>query len=235
MLRRLLIVDGDVASRRALASAFPSEEFLVRQEEDGRSALDCVLQWRPECLIIDSSLLGGSGLDLCRRVKSDRQAGRIPILMTSRAREQVLVNRGLSEGADDFLSKPCHPTELLWRVRGLLRRYQSPAPELKILRLGPVELDSAQGVATLSGKELVLTKKELLLLEVFLRHPGRVLTRRFLLETIWGYDSSVHTRVVDLCVFNLRSKLGTRWAGSLSTRRGFGYCLKFESAGPPLK
>lgn len=206
----------------------------MRQEDDGRSALECVLQWRPECLIIDSSLAGGSGLELCRRIKSDRQAGRIPILMTSIVREQVLVNRGLSEGADDFLHKPCDPTELLWRVRAMLRRYQSPAPAPKILRVGPVAIDSAQGRATLSGKELVLTKKELLLLEVFLRHSGRVLTRRFLLETIWGYDSSVHTRIVDLCVFQLRRKLGSRWSGSLNTHRGFGYCLKFDRAcGPP--
>lgn len=185
-----------------------------------------MLQWRPECLILEASLDGGSGLDVCRRVKSDRQAGRIPILMTSSVREQVLVNRGLREGADDFMSKPCHPTELLWRVRGLLRRYEAPVAPREVLKLGPLEIDSEQGIAILAGKELVLTKKELLLLEVFLRNPGRVMTRRFLLENIWGYDSSVRTRVVDLCVFQLRRKLGARWGRGLSTRRGFGYCLK---------
>lgn len=226
MLRRLLIVDSDADSARALAAAFPSSEFLLRAEADVRAALECVLQWRPECLILEARLAGGSGLDLCRRVKADRQSGRIPILMVSTAREQVLVNRSLSAGADDFLSKPCDQSELLWRVRGLLRRYQSPAPTREILRRGPVEIDSAQGTATLSGRALALTKKELLLLEVFLRNHGRVLTRRFLLETIWGYDSAVQTRVVDLCVFSLRRKLGSRWARGLSTRRGFGYCLE---------
>lgn len=230
MLRRLLIVDGDPAALRTNAAAFPGGEFLVRQEEESRAALDCVLQWRPECLVLDAVLTGGSGLELCRRVKSSRQTDRIPILMTSTTREQVLVNRGLSEGADDFLSKPCHPTELLWRVRGLLRRYQDPAPAPKALRLGPLELDPAQGLAKLAGREVELTRKELLLLEVFLRNPGRVMTRRFLLEAIWGYDSSVRTRVVDLCVFQLRRKLGTRWGGTLNTRRGFGYCLNFAPA-----
>ena len=135
--------------------------------------------WR-RCLILEASLDGGSGLDVCRRVKSDRQAGRIPILMTSSVREQVLVKRGLREGADDFLSKPCHPTELLWRVRGLLRRYEAPVAAREVLKLGPMGIDSEQGIAILAGKELVLTKKELLLLEVFLRDPGRVMTRRFL-------------------------------------------------------
>ena len=86
-------------------------------------------------------------------------------------------------------------------------------------------LDPEQGLATLDGKSLDLTRKEALLLEVFLRSAGRVLTRRHLLETIWGYDSEVRTRVVDLCVFQLRRKLGARWGRCLSTRRGYGYVL----------
>jgi DNA-binding response OmpR family regulator len=228
MLRRLLIADPDPSQSRELAAAFPSEEFLIRQEASGPSALECVDQWRPECVILDASLPGISGLEVCRRIKADRQTGRIPILMTSALRNQLIVNRSLREGADDFLHKPCHATELLWRVRGLLRRYESPAPPQKILRRGPVEIDPEQGIATLSGQELSLPKKELLLLELFLRHPGRVLTRRFLLENIWGYDSAVRTRVVDLCVFQLRRKLGSRWGRCLTTRRGFGYCLKFD-------
>lgn len=226
MLRRLLIADP--ASPRELAAAFPSTEFLIREETTGPAALQCVLQWRPECVILEASLPGLSGLEVCRRIKTDRQAGRIPVLMTASVRTQALVNRSLREGADDFLPKPCHATELLFRIRGLLRRYESPAPPSEVLRRGPVEIDPEQGRATLSGAELALAKKELLVLELFLRHPGRVLTRRFLLENIWGYDSAVRTRVVDLCVFQLRRKLGARWGRCLTTRRGFGYCLKFD-------
>lgn len=229
MLRRLLIVDNDPAQLKELAAVFPTEEFLVHTESSGPAAMECVVQWRPECLLVEASLPGMSGLDVCRRIKSDRQLGPIPILMLSGSREQLLVNRSLREGADDFLPKPCHPTELLWRVRGLLRRYESPAPPPELLRLGPVEIDPDQGTATLDGKELPLTKKELLLLEVLVRHPGRMLSRRFLLENIWGFDSNVLTRVVDLCIFQLRRKLGPRWGKALSTRRGFGYCLRFSN------
>lgn len=227
MLRRLLIADADAEQRRQLTAAFPDGEFLIREEASGLAALECVSQWRPECVIVEASLPGLTGLEVCRRIKMDRQAGRIPVLVTSAVRTQVLVNRSLREGADDFLVKPCHATELLWRIRGLMRRYESPAPPPEILRRGPVEIDPQQGIATLSGAELPLAKKELLVLELFLRHPGRVLTRRFLLENIWGYDSAVRTRVVDLCIFQLRRKLGARWGRCLSTRRGFGYCLKF--------
>lgn len=227
MLRRLLIVDSDQVQCADLAAAFPAGEFLVHTENSGPAALECVLQWRPECILLEASLPGLSGLDVCRRIKSDRQMGPIPILMLSGSREQVLVNRSLKEGADDFLPKPCHPTELLWRVRGLLKRYESPAPPPETLVLGPLELDPAQGEATLGGKVLTLTKKEFLLLEVLMRHHGRMLSRRFLLENIWGFDTSVLTRVVDLCIFQLRRKLGPRWGKALVTRRGFGYSLKF--------
>lgn len=227
MLRRLLIVDSDAAHRREAVAAFPKDEFLIQEEADGASALECVRRWRPECLILEAALKNMSGLDLCRRIKADKQVGRLPVLLTAATREQVLVNRALREGADDFLNKPCHPTELLWRVRGLLRRYEAPVPPHEALKLGPLSLDIEQGLAELSGKPLVLTKRELQLLELFMRSPGRVLTRRFLLESIWGYDSSVRTRVVDLCVFQLRHKLGPRWGAGLTTRRGFGYGLKF--------
>lgn len=227
MLRRLLIVDADAAQRREMAAIFPKDEFLVREEADGASALECVRNWRPECLILEVELKDISGLDICRRIKADRQIGRLPVLLTAATREQVVVNRALREGGDDFLSKPCHPTELLWRVRGLLRRYEAPALANEALTLGPLALDIEQGLAELSGKALVLTKRELQLLELFMRSPDRVLTRRFLLESIWGYDSSVCTRVVDLCVFQLRRKLGPRWGRGLTTRRGFGYSLKF--------
>jgi DNA-binding response OmpR family regulator len=163
---------------------------------------------------------------LCRRIKSDGQTGRLPVLVIAQVREQTLVNRFLRDGADDFVAEP-HHTELLWRVRGLLRRYEAPAPRQEILSAGAVTVDPAQGVATLSGEELELTRKELLLLEVFVRHPGRVLSRRFLLEAVWGYDAPVLTRVVDLCVFQLRQKLG-RFGRGLTTRRGFGYVLTLE-------
>ena len=102
--------------------------------------------------------------------------------MTSSVREQVLVNRGLREGADDFLSKPCHPTELLWRVRGLLRRYEAPVAPREVLKLGSLEIASEQGIALLSGQELGPIKKELPLFEALLRNPGRVTTPRFLEE-----------------------------------------------------
>lgn len=224
MLRRLLIAAREPSVRRQLGEAFASEEFLVRQEGESHDALDCVVQWRPECVILDVDLPRLSGPEVCRRIKAGASA-RVPILMVSADRSQLLINRCLRDGADDFLAKPCHATELLWRVRSLLRRYEAPAAPARVLRRGALELDPDQGLATSGGLDLGLTRKELLLLEVFMRNPGRVLSRRFLLESIWGFDSAVRTRVVDLCVFQLRRKLGPRLGPKLSTRRGFGYSL----------
>lgn len=165
-------------------------------------------------------------MSLAGRLKSEPRTQRTPILLVAPNRDQSFINRALAGGADDLMVQPCHPTELLWRVRGLMRRYEAPAPKVETLRLGPITLDMEQGLACIGGKPLPLTKTELCLLELFVRNPSRVLKRQFLLETVWGYDRSVHTRVVDLGVFQLRKKLGPRWGRCLTTRRNFGYRLQ---------
>lgn len=230
MLRRLLIVDGNPAEGLKLAEAFPNDEFLVRNERTGLDALDCAFAWKPDCVVLDTGLAGVTWIDVCSRIKSDSRGGRVPVLLTSANREQALVNRGFREGADDFMVKPCNANELLWRVRGLLRRYEAPAPPEQILRVGPITLDCEQGLASVDHRDLSLTKKELQVLEVFLRNPSRLLKRQFLLENIWGHDSSAGARVVDLCVFQLRKKLGSQIGRCLQTRRGFGYFLAVDRA-----
>ncbi|MBI4424025.1 MAG: response regulator transcription factor [Elusimicrobia bacterium] len=229
MLRRLLIAAPDAQAARALAEALPREEFLPRVETSSEDALECALAWRPDCVLLDSELARLPAVELCGRLKADPRTQRTPILMISPRRDQALVNRALSGGADDFMVHPCHPTELAWRVRGLLRRYEAPAPRSETLRLGPFELNTDQGLALVGGKPVELTRTELSMLELFVRNPSRVLNRRFLLENVWGYDRSVQTRVVDLCVYQLRKKLGARWGRCLATRRNFGYFLKLDA------
>ncbi|MBI5623781.1 MAG: response regulator transcription factor [Elusimicrobia bacterium] len=226
MLRRLLIFGSDRKRGLAFASPLPEGEFLVRVETSAVAALQAAKGWQPDCVVLRVGGQDGETLELCRGIKGEHATSRIPVMLVSADRDQRLVNGGFESGADDFMVEPCHPTELLWRLRGLIRRYEAPSAALQAVEVGPFELNAEQGTARLEGRALELTKKEFLILELFLRHADRLLSRRYVLDNVWGFDSAVRTRVVDLCVFQLRGKLGARWGSCLRTRRGFGYILE---------
>ncbi|MBI5245050.1 MAG: response regulator transcription factor [Elusimicrobia bacterium] len=226
MKARLLITEPEGPGRKPYRLALAPEEFDLRFEASGERCLECAFEWAPSCVLLDIELPGIGGLETCRILKSDPRTRRIPVLFVSANAGKAEIVAGLKSGADDFLAKPFHPTELLWRVRALLRRYQSSAPSQEsVLEIGPIRVDSEQGLAQVSGRAVRLTPKEFALLETFMRRPERVIKRSCLLETVWGYDSAVRPRVVDLTLFRLRRKLGE--AGLLlETLPGFGYRLR---------
>jgi DNA-binding response OmpR family regulator len=174
-------------------------------------------------------LPGLSGLEVCRALRADRATAGVPIIMlTARAEEADRIS-GLEMGADDYVSKPFSPNELVARIRALMRRSQRTEPKDVMLRLGPIVMDLASHTVSSDGREIKLTAKEFLLLQYLLEHRGRVLSRDLLLGDVWGYRYTGGTRTVDVHVRRLREKLPVL-VDALVTIKQFGYKLAHDSA-----
>jgi DNA-binding response OmpR family regulator len=173
-------------------------------------------------------LPGMDGLDVCRALRADRATAAVPIIMvTARADESDRV-AGLELGADDYLTKPFSPRELVARVKALLRRTQRE-PDARLLRHGALRVDLDRHVVMDADREVTLTAKEFLLLQYLLEHPGRVLSRDLLLSDVWGYNYTGGTRTVDVHVRRLREKLPVL-ADAIVTVKQFGYKLADDSS-----
>ena len=228
----ILIVedDRDIAElvRHYLVRAGHTAEAL----SSGLDVLARVRQRRPDLLVLDLMLPGLHGLEVCRALRGSPATVDLPIIIvTARAEEADRVG-GLDLGADDYVTKPFSPKELVARVAALLRRAGRPATvSAPILRYGRIEIDRDRHVVTDDGREIGLTAKEFLLLEYFIAHCGRVLSRDRLLTEVWGYQYTGGTRTVDVHVSRLREKLPVL-AEELVTVKQFGYKLAHEDGGP---
>jgi two-component system, OmpR family, alkaline phosphatase synthesis response regulator PhoP len=177
-----------------------------------------------DVVILDVMLPGLSGLEVCRALRADRTTAAVPIIMlTARAEEADRVI-GLEIGADDYISKPFSPNELVARVRALLRRSRRHEPDEPTLRFGPIVMDLSRHTVSSGGRDVKLTAKEFMLLQYLLEHRGRVLSRDLLLGDVWGYRYTGGTRTVDVHVRRLREKLPVL-VDSLVTVKQFGYKL----------
>ncbi|AWI28100.1 response regulator transcription factor [Streptomyces sp. ICN441] len=222
---RVLVVDDDAAIRRSLARALRLGGFSVELAEDGRSALLGVGDRRPDVIVLDVSMPGISGIEVCRTLRADGDD--VPVLMLSALDETTDRIAGLQAGADDYLVKPFALQELVLRLEALLRR--RPPADGELLRAGPLVLDPAAREARLDGERVPLTRREFELLAVLARNPGLVLTRDQLLDRVWGYDFEVRTGVVDTFVSYLRRKLEAGGGPRLiHTVRGVGFVLRAE-------
>jgi DNA-binding response OmpR family regulator len=219
----VLVVDDDEAIRIALERALRLEGFAVEVAEGGRRALELVEERRPGVMVLDVVMPDLSGVAVVSRL---RERGiEIPICILS-ARDEVQDRvAGLEAGADDYVVKPFDLEELAARLRALLRR--APSTESSLIRLGDLIVDPAQRTVHRAGREIELTRREFELLEELARHRGMVLSRKQLLEQVWGYDFEVDGNVVDVFVGYLRRKLE---AGGeprmIHTVRGVGFVLK---------
>jgi two-component system alkaline phosphatase synthesis response regulator PhoP len=185
----------------------------------------------PDLIVLDVMLPGMDGLEVCQGLRSDPATAAIPIIMLTARGEEPDRVRGLELGADDYVTKPFSPKELVARVKALLRRVERPAGPRTILRYGPLSIDIERHRVVLGEQEVRLTAKEFLLLQYVIEHRGRVLSRDLLLTDVWGYQYTGGTRTVDVHVRRLREKLpllGT----ALTTIKQFGY--KLEDPMPPL-
>jgi two-component system response regulator ResD len=183
--RRVLVVDDDPTVAEVVAGYLDRAGFAVERVADGPSAVTRAAAFRPDLVVLDLMLPGMDGLEVCRRIRED---GPVPVVMlTARGDEDDRI-LGLEVGADDYVTKPFSPRELVLRVESVLRRAGSrPAPG-PWLRSGPLALDPAARRALRDGTELALTIREFDLLAFFLRHPGRVLGREELMRRVWGWE-----------------------------------------------
>jgi two-component system phosphate regulon response regulator PhoB len=221
--KNILIVEDERPIREMIAFGLKRAGFEVREAEDSRSARSAIADRRPDLMLVDWMLPDTSGLELTRGLKRERDTRDLPVIMlTARAAEADKV-AGLDGGADDYLTKPFSPRELLARVNALLRR-TSGADEGESVVLGELTLDRAGHRVTASGKAVALGPTEYRLLEFFMLHPDRVYSREQLLDRVWGGNVYVEERTIDVHIRRLRKALeGCGCDSYVQTVRGAGY------------
>jgi two-component system, OmpR family, alkaline phosphatase synthesis response regulator PhoP len=223
-MTRILVVEDDRDIGELVTRYLEKAGFAVELLSSGREALRAIAERPPDLLILDLMLPHVDGLEICRAARASEQTAAIPIIMlTARAEESERIV-GLELGADDYIAKPFSPSELVARVRALLRRTHRQPVSAATLKYGPIVMDAEQHTVSSNGKIITLTAKEFLLLEYLLRHKGRVLSRDILLTDVWGYKYTGGTRTVDVHVRRLREKLSSL-GEALVTVKQFGYKL----------
>jgi two-component system phosphate regulon response regulator PhoB len=225
----VLVVDDEPDIVALVAFHLARSGYRVSTASDGAEAIELARRERPSLLVLDLMLPGLSGYEVLERLRADETTRGIAVLLLSARREEPDRIRGLSLGADDYLTKPFSPQELVLRVGAILRRVGSaPSTAADVLLVGPLRIDRAAMTVDVDGSRVELTPTEFKLLLTLAERRGRVQARGHLLETVWEAAPDIQTRTVDMLVQRLRTKLGA--AGDLvETVRGFGYRLK---AGP---
>jgi len=224
---RILVVEDERDIAALVAYHLTKEGYRVRTASGGAEALDAVAEERPDLVVLDVMLPGYSGLDVLREIRRRPDLADLPVVMLTARREENDRITGLELGADDYVTKPFSPQELVLRIRAVLRRAQSPpvTGASRILRGGPIAVDLNAMRVEVDGAEVQLTPTEYRLLVSLMERRGRVQSREQLLSAAWDIHVRIETRTVDMHVQRLRSKLGP--AGHfIETVRGFGYRFK---------
>ena len=225
---RILLVEDDPALVELLVYSFEREEFDVTATPDGEEALVMVRESPPDLVILDWMIEGISGLELCRRLRRMPETGNVPIIMLTARGEEADRIRGLETGADDYVTKPFSPRELVARVGAVLRRVR-PALAGEQISYADIEMDIVGHKVRRGGDTIPLGPTEFRLLRHFLEHPGRVFSRERLLDSVWGHDSDIELRTVDVHIRRLRKAINAGGKGDIiRTVRSAGYALDAE-------
>lgn len=224
----ILVVEDESALAEILRYNLESEGFQVAVVHDGRAAMEQIEDAPPDLVILDWMLPEMSGLDLCRTMRRRPELRDVPVIMLTAKGEEYDRVRGLDAGADDYVVKPFSPKELVARVRAVLRRTKAGAGGEPV-RVGPLEMDLEAHRVRRDGAEVALAPTEFRLLRVLMERPGRVYSREQLLDLVWGRDSEVELRTVDVHVRRLRVALNAKGAADLiRTVRSEGYALEAQ-------
>ena len=216
----ILVVEDEPVIAELLRSYLARDGFEVQLATDGESGLAAIANHRPDAVILDVGLPGIDGTEVCRRMRADRDW--TPVLFVTARDDEVDRVLGLELGADDYVTKPFSPREVVARVRAVLRRRQ-PDPDSERVQVGRLSLDPSTRRADVAGVPVDLTTTEFDLLLYLMRRPGRVCPRDELLADVWGYPAGTPTRTTDVHIAQLRAKLpGVR----LRTVRGVGYSIE---------
>jgi DNA-binding response OmpR family regulator len=227
MKPKILLVDDEPDALEVLGFKLKEAGFTPLFAKDGARAIAAARDERPALIVLDLMLPEVDGLEVCKILRRDPGTATIPILMlTARAAEMDRV-LGLELGADDYVTKPFSPRELVLRIRKLLARTKAGDEPIALLQFGELEIDVPRHAVRVGGAPVELTATEFKLLEVLAQRRGRVQTRDRLLQDVWGYDNPIDSRTVDTHMRRLREKLGSA-ADYLETIRGVGYRFKAE-------
>ena len=218
----VLVVEDENDVVDLLRYHFKKAGFKVEIANSGDAGLSAVRSRRPDAVVLDLMLPGMTGLEVCRALKADSETASIPVLMLTARSEVKDRVKGLEIGADDYVTKPFSPKEVVLRVQGLLRRIRSAAEEVSVLEADGISIDKSTLRASMGNERLDLTTIEFKLLLTLINNRGRILSRETLLSDVWGYSSGADTRTVDTHMRRLREKLGDH-ATKVETVRGQGY------------
>lgn len=224
----ILVVDDEPDIAALVAYHLARESYRVRTVSSGADALRALETEIPDLILLDLMLPGVSGLDVLREIRRQDAWKEVPVILLTARSEEANRLEGLRLGADDYVTKPFSPQEVLLRVGAVLRRVQQQPPTRsggKTLRHGPFTVDVEGGIATVDAREIDLTPTEFRLLQVLMERRGRVQSRRQLLEAVWEVTARIATRTVDMHVQRLRMKMGDA-ADWIETVRGFGYRMR---------
>ena len=226
----VLVVEDEPDIAAVVAYHLTREGFGVRTAADGTQALRSVELDPPDLVILDLMLPGMSGVEVLAALRAEDETRTLPVLVLTAKSEEEERIRGLELGADDYVTKPFSPRELVLRVQAVLRRVATlsgNSEKIRRLRSGPIVLDVNAHRVIVDGSDVKLSRKEFRLLQVLMQRQGRTQSRKALLEAVWNTTADIETRTVDMHVRRLRSKLGSH-ADMIETVRGFGY--RFQGA-----
>ena len=222
---RILIIEDEQDVVDLLTLNLRKAGFALSTATDGATGLRMAREESPSLIILDLLLPKMPGLEICKVLKTDIATRQIPILMLTAKAEEIDRIVGLEFGADDYVTKPFSPRELVLRVNAILRRAKGEVVEEKKLSIGSITVDQSRHQVTVGDKPVRLTSVEYKLLSMLMRRQGRVQARDRLLNEVWGYESIIDTRTVDTHIRRLRKKLG-KASAAIETVRGFGYRIK---------
>lgn len=225
MANTILIVDDEPSIRELLAFNLDKAGYSTVEADDGHTALEMAKTAKPDLILLDIMLPGLDGMEVCRIIKGQQHTAGIPIIMLTAKSDEVDKIIGLELGADDYMTKPFSPRELVARVKAVLRRSQKGNQQDGQLVVGKLRINFTSYEVSLDKEKIELTPKEYELLKLFVTNSGRAYTREQLLEKVWGYEYFGDTRTVDVHVRHLRAKLAKQpeIAEAIETVRGVGY------------
>ena len=231
MPQRILVVDDDKQIVRLVKTYLEDSGFAVLTAHDGEDALRVMRRERPDLMVLDIQLPQPDGWEITRRARADERLASIPILMLTARVEDTDKILGLELGADDYLTKPFNPREVVARVRAILRRTQNTAPGPRVLESGALRLDPDQHRLVLAGESVELTPTEFALLKTFMENPGHAFTRAELVERAMGYAYDGLDRTLDSHIKNLRKKIETDAGAPRYIETVFGVGYRFNDPG----
>ncbi len=223
----VLIIEDETAIITMLKYNLEQEGFTVYSATDGEDGLMMITEKKPDIIVLDWMLPSMSGVEVCRQMRRNNESKNIPVIMLSARGEEDDKIRGLDCGADDYMTKPFSPSELVARIRAVLRRIR-PALAEKVVTFSDVKLDLSAHRVTRAEQDIHLGPTEFRLLQYLMEHPGRVFSREQLLDAVWGHDIYVELRTVDVHIRRLRKALSLEDTAPdlIRTVRSAGYALE---------